>query len=251
MRVMNNLTNLESLGVEARLAGLAAEDAADSRRQSQLQRESAQQDRVQLLRQAADKLREMAGNAIWQGVVSGAAMAASAAMQAGSGFLTDKLTKASDAAKNSGTQKAVADSAKKAVADSAKKAAADSTKKVAQDAVTDKANTVANNASTDKANVLDATKLQSAHDARIQWLAAVSKAADAVGVTGAAPFQASTARLQAEKQDLETDAEQASARAQAASDDVSEAQRMQGSMTSLMQKMLESRHAAMMASVKG
>ena len=243
MRVMNNLTNLESLGVEARLAGLAAEDAADSRRQSQLQRESAQQDRVQLLRQAADKLREMAGNAIWQGVVSGAAMAASAAMQAGSGFLTDKLTKASDAAKNSGTQKAVADSAKKA--------AADSTKKVAQDAVTDKANTVANNASTDKANVLDATKLQSAHDARIQWLAAVSKAADAVGVTGAAPFQASTARLQAEKQDLETDAEQASARAQAASDDVSEAQRMQGSMTSLMQKMLESRHAAMMASVKG
>jgi len=65
-------------------AGTAAailmhEDARQSKQMNRTLRREAQHDRIELMKQAADKLREAAGDALWSGIVKGALGLAAAA----------------------------------------------------------------------------------------------------------------------------------------------------------------------------
>lgn len=65
------------------------------------------------------------------------------------------------------------------------------------------------------------------------------------------PFGLELGYLQAEQAEIKTRQEEASQEAKSADEDVSEGKRLQESMTNLMQKVLDARHAARTAAIKG
>jgi hypothetical protein len=214
MKVTGASSGMEGMDAEAVVAAKCIKHAAEDRKQARHSRREAQQDQVKLMKQATDKLREMATNARWKGALNCAAYAAEmGAKYLGATAGSSAVSKTANAA--SKTTAAVS----KGVSKTAEvvSATARATSKTAQVLAT-------------------STKVASFA------LNAVNKV-DPIGIRNA--------DLQADKQMLETEAQVASQRAQEASDQLNEAQRAQSSMTQLMEKVSETRNNVRMTALKG
>jgi hypothetical protein len=177
----------QGLNAESAVAVVATKDAQENRKQARARRRNAQQDRIDHMKEAASKLRDMADNSLYQGILKATPALCDIASKA-----VDKLAMAADAAGAGGT--------------------------------------------------IDTGMAKAA-------IGAVAQAANVVNTID--PFGIINKYKEAEKGSLDAAAEVAQQRVQSASEDASEAQRLQGSMTSLMEKMQESRQAARMAAIKG
>jgi len=181
---------ITGMDAEAAAAAVATKDAQDNRKNARARRSDAQQQKISRMHDAAHKLREMANNALYKGILKATPA------------ICDVVCKAAD---QIGDAAASAGDGGGAVIKATAGAVSDVVGKLGQ----------------------------------------AAQVADQID-----PFGISNAYKQTEKAEIDASAEASGHSAQKASDDLSEAQRLQGSMTSLMEKMLESRHAAMMAAVK-
>jgi hypothetical protein len=180
---------------------LAREDARKTAELARASREQAQQSHVAAMKRAADKLREMAGDALgsalWQGL-SGVASAALSAWSAASDFQSKTMSLAAGGMKKGAAQAELAAS-----------------------------NVLRRNA---------------------EWIGASASAASGLGRCD--PFAVSQQQKAVQKQELDAQGQIEAYVAQAEGETCSEAQRLEGSLTQLVQKIDEARHSAILSSLR-
>jgi hypothetical protein len=192
MKATNATTAMVGMDPEAVLAATAAKQGNEDRKAAKARKRSAQKDRIRQMEHATEKLREMADNTLYQGILKAAPVACDVASKV--------VSSTSSAA--GGFAGGSAGAAIKAGGG--------------------------------------------------EVAGAISKAGQAAAVAGQIdPFGIINTYKQADKSEIDANAERESHNVQAAADAVGEAQRLAGSMSNLMQKLSETRHAARMAAIKG
>lgn len=211
--------NLQSGDAEVVAAVLALKDTQKTRQEARARREAAQTDRIALYQAQADKLRSMAGNAIWSGVYQAAVGLASSAVSLAKGLNDIEVGKAERALglKQQGLGLA-------------------------------KAGGHADVVSGLERQVADRTKAL----ADLQLGSACSEAAGRL-LSGAAqvdPLRTASQGLEADRAQQQVEIERSSQRADAAAEALSEANRQQGSLMGLMQRAGELRAQAEAAALR-
>lgn len=207
------LLSVDPGDAQAMALAIALYDAKKSREQASASRDAAYRDRIDLMHRAADKLRDMAGKTLLSGIVEGLVGIANAGLS-----VCGSIEHFEARAELSAAQAEKIRLAAQKIKDSAAIARAD-----------------------------QAIKAAKATNRQASWIEGGAKTLSTIGTANY--FRSDNLRTEADKRDLEAQAERAGQRSAQAGDVAAEARRLEQSLQRQLEKLCETRGQAMRAAV--